>query len=306
MESESHEQILSNMGSLESYLAGVPEQSATFGLVQDATGDLRIARDADGAAVWSPPGTTPQQAPVQPIPPGGVVPGSQPVYQPPAPPQRQPQTTGISREVYEAQVERAQQMEQAATQLAREKLEAEDRAFIASLEAPQADGSYLSSEQQQVLIANRYLEQLTVSNESLAQRLQEIEEQEEHETQMGAKEIVAYRKTLELGLPWTIGTRDVLMKLPTPGDMDHYLGTLASYGIGSFNRAARQQPQAIQQAQQRRQQQPGASPASRQRDQSGRFVAANGRGSNPGTPTHGANSGGLGSFLSSTPYVRGE
>src|SRR5215211_7758401 len=165
------------MGSLEDYLAGKQEQSGTFGLTQTADGELRIARDADGAAIWAPPGQDPQtyvapQQP-QPIPQVGPVPGTTPSPQPVTPPRIQP---AVSPEQFQAVSERVAQMEEAALQLSREKLEAEDKAFLASLSAPQADGSYLSEEQQLLLMADRYIEQLTTSNDAMAQRMQQEEQ----------------------------------------------------------------------------------------------------------------------------------
>lgn len=305
METENHEQILSAMGSLEDYLAGVPEQTATFGLTEDPgspTG-YRIARDADGAAVFNPsgqpvPAGTPQQ-----FPPGGQVPGTV-AFQQPAPPQRQAQP-GISPQQYEqaqreaaAERDRARQMEEAAIQLAREKLETEDALFMAGLQN-------MSDEEQQLALYQRYLEQMTISNEGMARRLEEIEQTQEREDQEAAKQIVAYRKTTASRLPWTIEIRDALMDLPTPERMDAHLSLLSRHGAGLRQQQFGTATPPVQH-QQVIQQNAGASPAPRARNASGQFVAAAARGSTPtGTPTQGT-SGGLGSFLASTPYRLGE
>jgi hypothetical protein len=311
VESENHESILGAMGSLEDYLAGKQEQTGTFGLVEDPTSPtgFKMLRDADGAAVWAPPGQNPQtyvapQQP-QPIPQVGPVPGTTPFSQPVAPPRTEP---AISPEQFQAMAERVSQMEEAALQLSRERLEADDKAFIASLSAPQADGSYLSEEQQLLLMADRYIEQLTTSNDAMAQRMQQEEQNQDAQDQQVAKQIVAYRKAVEQHkLPWTVDIRDHLMDLPTPEAMDRYLGQLTRFGIGSFARAQAAQPQAVQARGVINPPLPvGASPAPRPRNEQGRFVAAGARGTTPGTPTQGNGSGGLGALLASRPYIQGE
>jgi hypothetical protein len=266
------ESILNNMGSLEEYLSGKDYGNAVVTLNADGT----IARDENNTALINDPGQHP--LPAGPGVGQGQVPGVVPQPVPAQPVQQQP---AITPQMYHAAVYRQQQLEAAAAQATREKLEADDRAFLAEI-------SHLDEDDQRIKLYERYIQQLDEANQGLAAKMQAIEAQDEEMEQNAAKGRVATNKMLAAGLMPALypDLRAALMDVETPQAMDRLVNTARRY-VGA------NAPQ------------PGAAPPpqTRARTAAGQYVAGPGRGTTNGTaPTVKEGSGNLSGYLKGKPY----
>lgn len=223
--------ILNNMGSLEGLLsergyttATVPMQGET--IVRNEFGPGAAPVPAEG--FYAPPGVVPHGAP-------GVVPGASPQPQPvPAPQpyllqqqpvvrQQQPAQNTISREQYDAAMAYAGRMQQAAEEKTREKIEAEDKAFMLDLDHRFGDDQ--TAKDREVLI--RYTQQLQSANESMYETMQERSERQEAQEQLKSKYEVAEILASEAGIPWELpGIQQALMNAPTMASMESIVGGL--------------------------------------------------------------------------------
>jgi hypothetical protein len=224
--------ILNNMGSLEGLLsergyttATVPMQGET--IVRNEFGPGAAPVPAEG--FYAPPGVVPQGAP-------GVVPGAS--YQPqPAPAvqpyllqqqpvvRQQPAQNQISREQYDAALAYAGRMQQAAEEKTREKLEAEDKAFMLDLD--QRFGDDQVAKDREVLI--RYTQQLQSANESMYETMQERAERQEAQEQLTSKYEVAEILATGAGIPWELpGIQQALMNAPTMESMESIVAGLSA------------------------------------------------------------------------------
>jgi len=202
------ETILNNMGSLEGLLsereystAVVPMQGETVVRNEFGTGPVTAPGPGDYAAN----GVVPQGG-------NGVVPQqpylpAQPSPQPAQPPQ-------VSVQQYHAAMAYASQMQAAAQEAARQRLELEDQLFLARI----AD---LDESEQNAAILYRHNQQLQAANRGLSETLQERQAREEEEEQEEAKVGVAMVLALRNGLPWeNQGVKNALLAAPDRQTMD--------------------------------------------------------------------------------------
>jgi len=139
------------------------------------------------------------------------------LQQAPVVPPPTPAAAGISREQYEAAIAYAGRMQQAAEEKTREKLEAEDRAFMLDLDHRFGDDQV--AKDREILI--RYTQQLQAANESMYETFQEREERREAQEQQYYKYEVAEILATEAGIPWELpGIQTALMNAPDKASMD--------------------------------------------------------------------------------------
>jgi hypothetical protein len=164
----------------------------------------------------------------------------------------------VPQEQYEAAMAYAARMQQAAEEKTREKLEAEDEAFLADIQQ-RFPGDQVAQDRE-ILI--RYNQQLQQANESMYETFQERIERQEAREQLEAKYEVAEVLAKEAGLAWHLPViQESLMDAPDRATMDRR--------IAGFQALTPRQQQQLQ-----------AQPQTPAQVAGQQLVAAPGRGSN--------------------------
>lgn len=260
------ETILNNMGSLDGLLSERGYATATVAM----NGEAVVRNDVGTGPVTQPspgeyaaPGVVPQDG-------QGVAP--QPVL--PA----QPVQPTVSVNEYHAAMAYAARMQAAAQEATREKIAADDKLFLQSIQD-------LSELEQNAAILYRHNQQLQAANQGLSQTLTQRQQQEDEAEQEEAKHGVAMVLAMRNGLPWeNPGVQAALLSAPDRQTMDQIVSGLR---------------QALPQAQVGQQQTPAQVAA-------GQIVGAPARGNNgaaPAGPKPG--SGDISGLLKSRPYTVG-
>lgn len=209
------QEVLNNMGSLDGYLDG---RGYTNGVV--AMQGETIVRDERGVG----PVAAPEQ---QVYAPDGVVPrGDSGLAPQPALP-AQPVQPAISQEQFDAAMLHAQQMRQIAFEANRQRLMAEEQAFV---DAVNRD-PYLNDEQKYIKLLERQNGQFQQANEAQQNEIRRREQLEYQSDQEKSKFEVAAVLATNSGLNFwgDANLRKQILRAETKTDMDEIISSYAAY-----------------------------------------------------------------------------